>query len=65
MKNIVAQLRKERGLSQEELGKLLGVSRQTIISIEKERFDPSLPLAFAISRAFELPLEHIFLPDEP
>ena len=65
MKNLVAQLRKERGLSQEELGRLLGVSRQTIISIEKERFDPSLPLAFAISRAFKLPLERIFFPKEP
>lgn len=64
MKNIVAQLRKERGLSQEELGKLLGVSRQTIISIEKERFDPSLPLAFAIAQTFERPLESIFFPDE-
>lgn len=64
MKNIVAQLRKERDLSQEDLGNLLGVSRQTIISIEKERFDPSLPLAFAIARAFELPLEKVFFPDE-
>lgn len=62
MENIVAQLRKERGFSQEELGKVLGVSRQTIISIEKGRFDPSLPLAFAIAQTFNLPLEQIFFP---
>ncbi|MCS4484477.1 helix-turn-helix transcriptional regulator [Gleimia sp. 6138-11-ORH1] len=63
MKNSLATLRKERGLSQEDLGKLLGVSRQTIISIEKERFDPSLPLAFEIARTFDRPIEEIFFPE--
>lgn len=64
MRNSLATLRKERGLSQEDLGKLLGVSRQTIISIEKGRFDPSLPLAFAIAGAFDLPIEEIFFPED-
>lgn len=44
-----------------QLGKALGVSRQTIIAIEGERFDPSLPLAFAIARYFERQIEDIFL----
>lgn len=65
MENIVAQLRKERGFSQEELGRILGVSRQTIISIEKGRFDPSLPLAFAIAQTFARPIEELFFPDPP
>lgn len=64
MRNSLATLRKERGLSQEDLGKLLGVSRQTIISIEKGRFDPSLPLAFAIAGTFDLPIEEIFFPED-
>lgn len=62
MQNSVARLRKERGWSQENLADALGVSRQTIISIEKGRFDPSLPLAFAISAAFGQPIEAIFTP---
>lgn len=64
MRNSLATLRKERGLSQEDLGKRLGVSRQTIISIEKGRFDPSLPLAFAIAKTFDLPIEEIFFPED-
>ena len=44
---------------------MLGVSRQTIISIEKERFDPSLPLAFQIAGAFDLRIEDISTPDAP
>lgn len=64
MRNSLATLRKERRLSQEDLGKLLGVSRQTIISIEKGRFDPSLPLAFAIAKTFDLPIEEIFFPED-
>lgn len=61
MKNKLAMLRKEKGLTQMQLGKALGVSRQTIIAIEGERFDPSLPLAFAIARYFERQIEDIFL----
>ncbi|PAU67754.1 helix-turn-helix transcriptional regulator [Bifidobacterium criceti] len=64
MKNRLAELRRERQWSQEKLGTILGVSRQTIISIEKGRFDPSLPLAFQISNVFGLTIENIFTPEE-
>lgn len=64
MRNRVAELRAERGLSQQALAGLLEVSRQTVISIEKGRFDPSLPLAFKIARTFELAIEEVFTPDE-
>lgn len=63
MKNRIAELRKERGLTQQELAQQLGVSRQTVISIEKDRFDPSLPLAFELAATFEQPIEAIFFPD--
>ena len=52
MRNDVRDQRTRRGLSQSDLAKALGVSRQTIISIEKERFVPSLPLAIALARYF-------------
>ena len=52
------------GLSQGELGTRLGVSRQTINSIENGRYLPSLPLALAIARCFETTVEEIFIPDE-
>lgn len=60
MKNRLAAMRAERGWSQGELAARLGVSRQTINSIENSRYDPSLPLAFAISRTFNLAIEAIF-----
>ena len=60
MKSILPQLRAERGWTQVELAARLGVSRQTIIAIETGRYDPSLPLAFAIGRLFSLPVEKIF-----
>jgi len=53
-------LRAERGWSQANLAELLDVSRQTIISIENGKYDPSLPLAFKIARVFEQPIEAIF-----
>jgi len=53
-------LRAERGWSQAHLAELLDVSRQTIISIENGKYDPSLPLAFKIARVFEQPIEAIF-----
>jgi putative transcriptional regulator len=52
------------GLSQADLGTSLGVSRQTINSIENGRYLPSLPLAIAIARCFESTVEDIFIPDE-
>lgn len=60
MRNTVRTLRLEAGLSQRELGELLSVSRQTINSIETEKYDPSLPLAIAIARHFNTTVEEIF-----
>lgn len=60
MENDVRELRAERGLSQEDLAKALDVSRQTIISIEKGRYVPSLGLALGIGRFFGKPVEEIF-----
>lgn len=63
MRNDVRRLRGEKGLSQKELGAALGVSRQTINSIETGRYTPSLPLALAIGRLFEQPVEEVFHED--
>jgi putative transcriptional regulator len=60
MQNSVRELRTEHGLSQADLGQALGVSRQTINSIETERYTPSLPLALAIASFFKTPVEEIF-----
>jgi putative transcriptional regulator len=62
MKNAVRELRTERGLSQGDLAAKLDVSRQTINSIERERYTPSLPLALQIARFFKRPIEEIFEP---
>jgi len=64
MRNRVRELRTEHGWSQTELGERLGVSRQTVNAIENERYDPSLPLAFQIARAFGLTIEQIFIEDK-
>ena len=61
MKNRVEQLRKGRGLNQDDFAKLLRVSRQTISAIETGKYNPSLELAFAISDFFGKPIEEIFL----
>jgi len=58
--NDVRALREARGLTQAQLGKALGVSRQSVNSIEKGRYDPSLPLAIAIARFFGRAVEEIF-----
>jgi putative transcriptional regulator len=63
MKNLVRELRAEQGWSQASLADMLLVSRQTINAIETGRYDPSLPLAFAIARLFDKPIEQIFLPE--
>jgi len=60
MKNILKALRAERGWSQAHLADLLDVSRQSVNAIETGKYDPSLPLAFAIARLFEKPIEEIF-----
>jgi putative transcriptional regulator len=62
MKNSIHELREARGLSQEELAKKLGVSRQTVNAIENDRYDPMLPLAFKIARVFGKRIEEIFRP---
>lgn len=64
MKNVIRDLRGTRGWSQAHLAELLDVSRQTVIAIETGKYDPSLPLAFAISRLFDQPIETIFFPEE-
>lgn len=60
MKNRLKVLRAEHDWTQARLATELEVSRQTVNAIEKGKFDPSLPLAFKISRLFELPIEQIF-----
>ena len=60
MKNRLKVLRAENGYTQEDLADIIGVSRQTINAIEKEKFDPSLPTAFRISILFKQPIEAIF-----
>jgi putative transcriptional regulator len=60
MKNSVRELRTERGLSQGQLATEMGVSRQTINSIEQERYTPSLPLALALARFFGTSVEAMF-----
>lgn len=60
MKNRLKVLRAEHDLTQEQLANALEVSRQTMNAIEKGKFDPSLPLAFKISRFFKQPIENIF-----
>jgi putative transcriptional regulator len=64
MKNLVRQLRTERGWSQGDLADQLEVSRQTVNAIETERYDPSLPLAFSIARLFGKPIEKIFFTEK-
>lgn len=63
MKNNVKALRVEKGYSQASLAKKLGVSRQSVNAVETGRFDPSLPLAFAIARLFDLQIEDVFDPE--
>lgn len=60
MQNEVRELRGARNISQAHLAEALGVSRQTINSIETERYTPSLPLALALARFFEKPVEEVF-----
>jgi putative transcriptional regulator len=63
VRNRLKVLRAERDWTQEELGHQLGVSRQAVNAIETGKYDPSLPLAFKISRLFGKPVEEIFIPD--
>jgi putative transcriptional regulator len=60
VRNQVRELRTQRGLAQGQLAEAMGVSRQTINSIENDRYTPSLPLAIALARFFGRPVEEVF-----
>lgn len=64
MKNRIKELRKARGLRQEDLAKLLGVSRQTVVAMENNKYDPTLALALRVARLLEMPVESIFTLEE-
>ena len=64
MKNRIEQLRKERGILQEALAKTLGVSRQTISSLERGRYNPSIFLAHRIAKVFGVTIEEVFMFEE-
>lgn len=60
MKNRIEAIRKERGIRQEDFAKALGVSRQTISSLENGRYNPSILLAYRIAKYFEMTIEQVF-----
>lgn len=64
MKNRIAVLRKERGLTQQALAEKLSVSRQTVISLENGRYNPSIRLAYDIAKIFDCIIEEVFLFEE-
>ena len=64
MKNRLEEIRKQQSVTQEELATALGVSRQTIGSLENGRYNPSILLAFKIAKYFRMPIEDIFIYEE-
>ncbi len=64
MKNCLEEIRKKRGIKQEELAAILEVSRQTIGSLENGRYNPSIVLAFKIARYFDMKIEELFFYEE-
>lgn len=64
MKNRIEEIRTVKGIKQEELGRMLGVSRQTVSSLENGRYNPSILLAHKIAKLFNLSIEDIFLFEE-
>ena len=64
MKNRIEQIRKERGILQDEFAKALGVSRQTISSLENGRYNPSIVLAYKIAKFFDMTIEEVFVFEE-
>jgi putative transcriptional regulator len=60
VKNCLRELRKARGLNQADLADALEISRQTIIAVEADKYDPSLPMAYRIAAFFSVPVEQIF-----
>ena len=64
MKNRIEEIRKMRGIRQEELAEMLGVSRQTVSSLETGRYNPSISLAFKVARCFGMTIEEVFIYEE-
>ena len=64
MKNKIEQIRKAKGIRQEDFAKALGVSRQTISSLETGRYNPSIFLAYKIAKLFEMTIEEVFIFEE-
>ena len=64
MKNRISEFRKMKHLTQQDLASLLGVTRQTIISLESGRYNPSITLAFKLARTFDMHIEDIFIYEE-
>ena len=62
MENVIRNRRKELGLSQEELAKKCGVSRQTVNAIENNKYDPTLALAFSLAKELQLTVDEVFIP---
>ena len=61
MKNRIEEIRKEHGIRQEEFAKYMGVSRQTISSLENGRYNPSIILAYKIAKYFDMTIEDVFI----
>ncbi|WP_040197372.1 helix-turn-helix transcriptional regulator [Candidatus Soleaferrea massiliensis] len=64
MKNRIRELREQQGWTQEQLGKLVGVSRQAVNAVETEKYEPSIWLAYDIAQAFGCSIEEVFLFEE-
>jgi putative transcriptional regulator len=64
MKNIIRNLRKEKGLRQEDVANLVGVTRQTIIAIENDKYNPTLELAMRLARLLGVTVEEVFILDD-
>lgn len=64
MKNRIEEIRKEKGIRQEDFAKMMGVSRQTISSLETGKYNPSIFLAYKIAKYFEMTIEEVFIFDE-
>lgn len=64
MKNRIEEIRKEKGIRQEDFAKCMGVSRQTISSLENGRYNPSITLAYKIAKYFDMTIEEVFVFEE-
>jgi putative transcriptional regulator len=64
VKNRIEEIRKERGIRQDDFAKSMGVSRQTISSLENGRYNPSIMLAYKIAKYFAMPIEEVFIFEE-